>query len=75
MYAEEKADSTGQMNDFRASEGWLETFMLRNELSLRRRTTQAQIAPEQIIDKVIIYNLYVRQLKQRSYCDLDCILR
>ena len=25
--AEEKTDSKGQMNDFRASEGWLEMFM------------------------------------------------
>ena len=27
IYTEEKAASKGQMNDFRASEGWLEKFM------------------------------------------------
>ena len=27
IYAEEKAASKGQMNDLRASEGWLEKFM------------------------------------------------
>ena len=41
IYAEEKAASKGQMNEFRPSEGWLEKFMSRNGLSLRRRTTQA----------------------------------
>ena len=64
IYAEEKAATKGQMNDPCASEGWLEKFMSRNRLSLRRRMTQAQKTPEKIIDKVILYILYVRQLKQ-----------
>ena len=55
IYAEEKADSKDQMNEFRASEEWLEKFMSRNGLSLRRRTTQAQKTPEQIIDKMIFH--------------------
>ena len=42
IFAEEKAASKGQMNDFRASGGCLEKFMSRNGLSLGRRTTQAQ---------------------------------
>ena len=62
------------MNDFRASEGWLETFMSRNGLSFHRRTTQVQKTPEKIIGKVILYILYVRQLKQRNNYDLDCII-
>ena len=62
------------MNDFYASEGWLEMFMSRNGLSLRGRTTQAHNTPEQIIDKVISYILYVHQLKQRNNYDLDCII-
>ena len=61
------------MNDFRASEGWLEKSVSRNVLSLRRRTTQAQKTPEQITDKVMSYILYVHQLKQRNNYDLDCI--
>ena len=52
IYVEEKAASKDQMNDLRISKGWLGEFMPRNELSLRRRTTQAQKTPEQIIDKV-----------------------
>ena len=59
MYAEEKAASKGQMNDFRASEGWLEKFISRNGLSLRRRTTQVQKTLEQIIDKVIYRIFYM----------------
>ena len=58
--AEEKAASKGQMNDFHASEGWLEKFMSQNGLSLHHRMTQVQKTPEQIIDKVILYILYVR---------------
>ena len=64
IYAEEKAATKGQMNDPCPSEGWLEKFMSRNRLSLRLRMTQAQKTPEKIIDKVILYILYARQLKQ-----------
>ena len=74
QYAEEKGNSSGQVNEFRASEKWLQKFMLRNGLSLRRRTTQAQKTPDQIIDKVIAYILYVRQFKRRNNYDLDCII-
>ena len=74
IYAEEKSATKGQTNDFRASEGWLEKFMSRKGLSLRRRTTQSHKTPQQIIDKVISYILYVRQLKQRNNYDLDCII-
>ena len=59
IYAEEKAASKGQINDFCASQRWLEKFISRNGLSLRRRTTKAQKSSEQIIDKVISYILYV----------------
>ena len=72
IYAEEKAASKGQMNDFRASEGWLGKLISRNGLSLCRRTTQK--TPEQITDTVISYIVYVRQLKQRNNYDLDCII-
>ena len=74
IHTKEKAVSKDQMNDFCASEGWLEKFMSRNGLSLCRCTTQAQKTPEQIIDKVISYILYVHQLKQRNNYDLDCII-
>ena len=66
IYAEEKPASKGQMNDFCAGEGWLENFMSRNGLLLLCRATQVQKTPEQITDEVILYILYVRQLKQRN---------
>ena len=59
IYVEEKAASKGQMNDFCAMEGWIKKFISRNGLSLRRRRTQAQKTPQQIIDKVISYILYI----------------
>ena len=59
IYAEEKTASKGQINDFCASQRWLEMFISRNRLSLRRRTTKAQKSSEQMIDKVISYILYV----------------
>ena len=62
------------MNDFRASQGWLEKFMPRNGLCLHHRTTQAQKTPEKIIDKMISYISYVHQLKQRNKYDMDCII-
>ena len=74
IYAKEKAASKVQMNDFRASQGWLERFMPRNGLCLRHRTTQAQKTPEQITDKMISYISYIRQLKQRNKYDMDCII-
>ena len=57
------------MNDFRASEGWSQ-----KRLSLCRCTTQAQKTPEQGIDKVMLYILYVRQLEQITTTGLDCII-
>ena len=64
IYAEEKAVSKGQMNDFRASEGWLEKFMPQNGLSLCHCTTQALKTTEQITDKVILYIIDVCQSKK-----------
>ena len=41
IYTEEKSAGKSQMNNFRASEGWLEKFMSRNGLSLPCHTTRA----------------------------------
>ena len=55
------------MNDFCTNEG-----LSQKRLSLCRCTTQAQKTPEQGIDKVILYILYVRQLEQITTTGLDC---
>ena len=53
---------------FVASPGWLEKFMKRNGLSLRRKTTVAQKDPSQMVYKIISYILRIRRLtRQFSY--------
>ena len=51
--------------------GWLEKFMNRNGLSLRRRATEAQKTPNQLTDKLCTYILKIRRLHTRfnyDYC-------
>ena len=48
--------------------------MSRNRLLLCCHSTMVQKNPEQIMDTVILYILYVHQLKQRNNCHLDCII-
>ena len=40
-------------DDFKASRGWLEKFMKRNGLSLRRKTTVAQQDPDRMVAKLV----------------------
>ena len=44
-----------------ASPGWVDKFMARHGLSLRRKTTVAQKDPEQLIDKLVGYVLHIRR--------------
>ena len=50
------------IDTFTASRGWLEKFMSRNGLSLRRKTTVGQHDPAQLIDRLISNVLHVRRL-------------
>lgn len=50
--------------DFVASKGWLENFMKRHGLSLRRKTSIAQKDPDQLIGKLVAYVLRVRKLRE-----------
>ena len=52
------------MDDFTASKGWLDKFMRRHGLSLRRRTTVAQKDPEYLIEKLVAYVLQARRLSK-----------
>ena len=74
LFAASKAEASGTESNFNASCGWLHSFMLRNGLSLRRRTTQAQKSPDKLIDKVIAYILYVRRLREQNNYDLGSII-
>ena len=42
-------------DDFKASRGWLEKFMKRNGLSLRRKTTVSQQDPDRMVAKLVSY--------------------
>ena len=53
------------MEDFTASNGWIQKFMRRHGLSLRRKTTVAQKDPEQLVDKLGAYVLQARILSKR----------
>ena len=57
-----------------ASRGWLEKFMNRNGLSLRRRTTTAQKGPSHMIDKLVGYILQVRRLSRQFSYTPDSII-
>ena len=61
---DERCDAS-ERDLFVASRGWLEKFMCRNGLSLRRRTTVAQLDPARVIDKLISYVLHVRRLTSK----------
>ena len=54
-------DKNPEENDkFMASPGWVDKFMARHGLSLRRKTV-AQKDPEQLIDKLVGYVLHIRR--------------
>ena len=59
---------------FVASNGWLQKFMRRNGLSLRRKTTTAQKDPTRLIDKLISYVLHVRRFSKMFKYESSCII-
>ena len=61
---DERCDAS-ERDLFVASRGWLEKFICRNGLSLRRRTAAAQHDPARVIDKLISYVLHVRRLTSK----------
>ena len=58
----------------KASRGWLEKFMCRNNLSLRRKPSIAQKDPEKLIAKLVSYVIQVRRMqKANNYQDAQII--
>ena len=55
------------------SDGWVQKFMRRHGLSIRRRTTEAQKNPSQLIDKLCAYVVKVRKLRQRVNYEMEDI--
>ena len=59
---------------FKGTEGWLQKFMVRHVLSLRKKATTAQQDPHSLIDKLLSYILRVRRLSQRHEYQPSCII-
>jgi hypothetical protein len=52
--------------EFQASVGWLNRFLNREGLSLRRKTTQGQKIPDQYMAKLTQFILYTRSLRIKN---------
>ena len=52
---DESTDDQAVRDSFVASRGWLEKFLKRNGLSLRRKTTTAQKDSNAMVDKLVMY--------------------
>ena len=59
--------------DFKASNGWLEKFMNRHCLSMRRRTTVSQRLPRDIVSKVTMFIMGIRRLRHSNKYPLGSI--
>ena len=46
---------------FKASRGWLQLFLRRKKLSLRRKTTVCQKTPQDVIPKLVSYIMHLRK--------------
>lgn len=60
-------------DSFVASNGWLEKFMSRYRLTLRRRTTVCQKLPHELLPKLISYVAFVRMLQLQNGYKLSSI--
>lgn len=50
---------------FKASRGWVDKFLERNELRVRRRTTVAQKEPDKMIEKMVSFVLFMERNRKR----------
>lgn len=72
-FQEEKEKEDPNITKLTFSQGWLEKFVNRNGLSVRRRTTEAQKSPDQLIDKLCAYILKIRRLRMTMNYELKNI--
>lgn len=49
--------------EFRTSRGWLEKFLRRNGFSLRRKTTEGQKNPEELVKKLVSFVLHISRMR------------
>ena len=63
-----QARTMSSVSTFKASRGWLERFMKRYSLSLRRKTTVCQKAPADCIPKLVSFVTHLRRMQtQHKY--------
>ena len=60
-------------DSFKASRGWLDHFMKRHSLSLRRKTTISQSVPCDVIPKLVSFVLHLRSMQVRHKYLTDSI--
>ena len=60
-------------DEFKASRGWLQRFMKRHDLSLRRKTTVSQSVPSDVIPKLVSFILHLRLLQTSRVYSTDSI--
>ena len=62
---------TDSESNFKASKGWLWKFLKRHSYSSRRKSTQNQHDPKDLIPKLIRFILYVRKcLSEKNYTNV-----
>ena len=68
-----QAKSLSSDDGFMASRGWLDRFMKRHSLSLRRKTTISQSVPSDVIPKLVSFVLHLRSMQVRHNYSTDSI--
>ena len=68
-----QAKALASVESFTASRGWLEKFMTRHGLSLRRNMTVCQSAPADCIPKMVTYITHLRSLQKHEKYQQSCI--
>jgi hypothetical protein len=59
------------ISDFKASHGWCTRFMKRHGFSLRRRTSVCQKLPSHYEEKLMAYQKYIINLRQKMHYTLE----
>ena len=65
-----KARDLSSVQCFKASRGWLFSFMKRHGLTLRRKTTVCQSAPADSIPKLVSYIMHLQKKHQYQPADI-----